>query len=63
VFSYTSHPSEPDQPAPVSPLYGADLLGGALGAVAGGLYLIPFLGLDITAALMITINAAIMILV
>ncbi|MDQ5985733.1 MAG: spermidine synthase [Syntrophus sp. SKADARSKE-3] len=63
VFSYTSHPPEQDQPAPVSPLYGADLLGGALGAVTGGLYMIPFLGLDITAALMIIINAAIMILV
>jgi len=31
-------------------LYGADLLGGCLGAVLGGLLLVPGLGLDLAAA-------------
>ena len=35
---------------PSASLYGADLLGGSLGAVLGGLLLIPGLGLDLAAA-------------
>lgn len=44
---------EPTQSARiVAPLYAADLLGGAIGAVLGGLVLVPFVGLGETAALL-----------
>lgn len=49
VFAEASLRDVSDQGAVVAPLYAADLLGGSVGAVAAGLLLVPFLGLDRTA--------------
>jgi spermidine synthase len=46
----------------VSPLYAADLLGGFLGALLGGLILIPFLGLTTSSTLMLVLALAILLL-
>ena len=49
VFGYVSRSGAPDQRRVIAPLYASDLAGGCLGAVAGGLLLVPLLGLDSTA--------------
>ncbi|MGB5615885.1 MAG: hypothetical protein WBM78_03535, partial [Desulfobacterales bacterium] len=41
-----------------SEIYAADLAGGCLGAVAGSLWLVPFLGILPTAAAMIGVSLA-----
>lgn len=38
-----------EQEAVISPLYGADLIGGCLGSMAGGLVCIPLFGMDAVA--------------
>ena len=63
IFAFISLLETPDPQGMVSPLYAADLIGGCLGALASGLLLIPFFGLDMTAAFMIIINATLLILV
>lgn len=48
VFAWTSLDRVGDQKLVVSPLYAADLLGGCVGSIAAGLFLIPFLGIEIS---------------
>ena len=45
LFACASLHERPDQRAVVSPLYAADLIGGCIGALAAGLFLIPAAGL------------------
>jgi peptidoglycan/LPS O-acetylase OafA/YrhL len=45
VFAYVSLADDRPQRGLVSPLYAADLFGGCLGSVVGGLILVPFFGL------------------
>jgi len=62
-FAFISLFAAPNPSAMVSPLYAADLFGGCLGALISGLFLIPFFGLDITAAIMLVISASLLVLV
>jgi spermidine synthase len=48
-FAWASLRAGAEQRGAIAPLYAADLLGGSVGAVAGGLLLIPLLGLTATA--------------
>lgn len=48
LFTYASLHEIEDQKKVISPLYAADLLGGCLGSLLAGLFLIPLLGLDAT---------------
>jgi len=50
-----------DSGSTVAPVYAADVLGGCLGAIACGLIVIPFFGLDSAAALALTLSTALMI--
>jgi spermidine synthase len=50
-FAWASLCAGAGQRAAIAPLYAADLVGGAAGAVVGGLILIPVLGLTPTAAI------------
>lgn len=45
VFAWVSLQGGRDQAAVISPLYAADLLGGCVGSLAAGLFLLPVLGL------------------
>ncbi len=47
-----------DQKAVVSPLYASDLAGGCAGSLAGSLLLVPFLGMMLSAILMIFLSGA-----
>ncbi len=49
VLAYAALFSIRDQQKVIAPLYAADLLGGCLGSILGGLVLIPLFGLDGTA--------------
>jgi spermidine synthase len=49
AFGWASHRHDAGQRAAIAPLYAADLIGGSVGAVLGGLVLIPVAGLTITA--------------
>ena len=48
-FGWASLRAGADQRGAIAPLYAADLVGGSVGAVVGGLLLIPLLGLTATA--------------
>jgi spermidine synthase len=48
-FGWASLRAGADQRGAIAPLYAADLIGGSVGAVVGGLLLIPLLGLTATA--------------
>jgi spermidine synthase len=48
-FAQASRGAGADQRSAISPLYAADLVGGSVGAVMGGLLLIPLVGLPATA--------------
>ncbi|MEW6368498.1 MAG: hypothetical protein AB1714_28040 [Acidobacteriota bacterium] len=61
VFGYASLYQVEDQTGSVSPLYAADLIGGALGSAVGSLMLIPLLGLPLTAACMAVLSALAML--
>lgn len=63
IFTYISLFQIANPRHMVSSLYSADLAGGCLGALASGLVLIPFFGLDMTVAFMIIMNATLLILV
>jgi len=58
AFGWSSHAYPGRQRAAIGPLYAADLLGGALGAVVGGLVLVPLGGLVVTAVLAAALAAA-----
>jgi len=49
IFAYASFRRIEDQRSVVSPLYAADLIGGAIGALIATLWLIPVLGMNFTA--------------
>lgn len=61
IFSYASQRRVPDQYAVISPLYAADLAGGAAGALAGTLVLIPLAGLA-AGAIAVTVLATLVLL-
>jgi hypothetical protein len=47
LFAYATLTDAADRHSLISPLYAADLIGGASGAILGGLLLIPAAGLDV----------------
>jgi len=53
VFAWASLHRVDDQQRVIAPLYGADLFGGCLASLLAGLVLVPLLGLDVSAFLMI----------
>jgi spermidine synthase len=61
LFSHASQYRVSDQQAVVSPLYAADLAGGAVGAILGTLLLIPLAGL-VAGALVVAVLAALALL-
>jgi spermidine synthase len=63
VFAYASLRGVEEQRSVVSPLYAADLAGGFVGALLGGLLLIPFLGLLASAVIMLALTFAAALLV
>jgi hypothetical protein len=63
VFAYASLSHLPRRQAARTGLYAADLVGGALAAVAGGLLVVPFCGLDAAAWMMAALAAAAILLV
>ena len=63
VFSYASQHRVSDQQRVISPLYAADLVGGAAGALLGTLFLIPLAGLAASALLIAVLAALAMLLV
>lgn len=52
AFAYASLREVSDQHEVIGPLYGADLIGGAIGTIVGGLILVPLAGLVMTAVVM-----------
>jgi predicted membrane-bound spermidine synthase len=63
VFAYASFTRVPDPEKLISPLYAADLLGGCLGSVAASLLLVPLIGMDLTAAAMVGLALAALLLI
>jgi spermidine synthase len=53
VFAFASLHRVDDQEQVIAPLYGADLFGGCLASLLAGLVLVPLMGLDISAWLML----------
>ncbi len=53
TFAYASLVEVRDQTTVISPLYSADLIGGCFGSLLASLILIPFLGMDFSAVLVI----------
>ncbi len=56
-------PGGPDQEKAISPLYAADLFGGCLGSVAASLFMVPLIGMDMTAAAMVGLALAAVLLI
>jgi len=63
VFAFASLHQVDDQARVIAPLYGADLFGGCLASVVAGLVLVPLLGLDVSACLMLGLVALLFLLV
>jgi spermidine synthase len=63
VFAYASLRGAPDQEKAISPLYAADLFGGCLGSVAASLFMVPLIGMDMTAAGMVILSLVAVLLV
>jgi hypothetical protein len=63
VFAYASLADDRPQRPLVSPLYAADLFGGSLGSVVGGLILVPFAGLAASALLVLMLALLALLLV
>ena len=63
VFAFASLHRVDDQARVIAPLYGADLFGGCLASVVAGLVLVPLLGLDVSACLMLGLVALLFLLV
>jgi len=53
VFAFASLQRVDDQQRVIAPLYGADLFGGCLASLLAGLVMVPLLGLDVSACLML----------
>ena len=62
IFVVTGSGGMAKQQRAASEIYAADLAGGCLGAVAGSLWLVPFLGILPTAAAMIGVSLAAVVL-
>ncbi len=62
LFAYVSLRDNRDQRDVISPLYAADLIGGCAGSLAGSLVLLPLIGLPTSAALMVFLAAAALLL-
>ncbi len=56
VLAHESLLDVPDQKTVVSPLYASDLAGGCVGSLLGSLLLVPFLGMGLSAAMMIFLS-------
>jgi hypothetical protein len=63
VFAYASLRNTPDQEKAISPLYAADLFGGCLGSVAASLFMVPLIGMDMTAAGMVILSLVAVLLI
>jgi hypothetical protein len=63
VFAYASLREAPDQEKAISPLYAADLFGGCLGSVAASLFMVPLIGMDMTAAGMVILSLVAVLLI
>ena len=63
VFAYASFRRVPDPEKMISPLYAADLFGGCLGSIAASLLLVPLAGMDMTAAAMVGLALAALLLI
>jgi hypothetical protein len=56
IFVVTGSGGRADEMRAASKIYAADLIGGCVGAVAGSLWLIPFLGMLSTAVAMVGVS-------
>ena len=63
LFAFVSLAGIEDQKMVISRLYAADLLGGCLGSIVGSLFMIPFLGMGQSAALMALLAIASIVLI
>lgn len=63
VFAYASLRGTSDQESTISPLYAADLVGGCLGSIVASLFIVPLIGMDMTAAAMAGISLLALLLV
>jgi spermidine synthase len=63
VFAYASFMRVPNPEKMISPLYAADLFGGCLGSIAASLFLVPLIGMDMTAAAMVILSLLAVLLV
>ena len=63
IFVVTGSGDMAKQQRAASEIYAADLAGGCLGAVAGSLWLVPFLGILPTAAAMVGVSLAAVVLI
>jgi len=63
VFAYSSLADDRPQRGLVSPLYAADLIGGCLGSIVGGLILVPFAGLAASAVVVLLLASIALVLV
>ena len=63
IFAFSSLDRVQDQVRVVSPLYGADLIGGCVGSLVGVLILIPMAGLPATAGVMAVLSLLCLLLV
>ena len=63
VFAYASLRGAPDQEKAISPLYAADLFGGCLGSVVASLFMVPLIGMDMTAAGMVILSLVAVLLI
>ncbi len=63
VFAWMSLDGVDDQRLVVSPLYSADLLGGCVGSLAAGLFLIPFLGIELSTGTVAVLSALCLLLI
>jgi len=63
VFAYTGLRWASGQENAISPLYAADLFGGCIGSVAASLLIVPLAGMDMTAAAVVVMSLAALLLV
>jgi hypothetical protein len=63
VFAWVSLERSGDQRLLVSPLYGADLIGGCVGSLLAGLFLLPFLGIEVSAGLVAVVSTLCLLIV
>ncbi|MGA9534282.1 MAG: hypothetical protein WBR24_00100, partial [Desulfobacterales bacterium] len=63
IFVVTGSGAMAKQQRAASEIYAADLTGGCLGALAGSLLLVPFLGILPTAAAMVGVSLAAVVLI